>query len=139
MQQDIRCYYSILQHVFRIIGMSLLRPTNNEKSLTPILRGIAKFGRGRDRCSEQISLGGAGKLGRDKDNCSKISDTILYSNIITCITHNSLVSYSTLVPTKNAKSLTQILRGRGKCTLVPTKNAKSLTPLLTEDSEIFGI
>ena len=137
----------------RIVSSSTLVPTKNAKSE-----------RDRGRCSEQLSLGEIAKLWRDKDKCSKISDvTIPFSNNRTCTAHNWFDSSSTFVHTKNAKSLTPILRGIGKmfwgdrdrcreiscvaipysntsqsathslfvpsCTLVPTKNAKSLTPI----------
>ena len=126
------------------ILFSTLVPTTNVKSLTPLYRGTANFG-------------------RDRDRCSKIGDvTIPYSNCSQSIKDSWFIFFSTLVPTTNAKSLTPLYRGTAKfgrdrsrsseiadvtipysnCsqsikdswfvsfpTLVPTTNAKSLTPV----------
>jgi hypothetical protein len=65
--------------------------------------------------SEELPLGWTAKFWRDRDKCSKVSDvTIPNSNISQCTTHNTFVVSSTLVPTKNTKSLIPILRGRAK-------------------------
>ena len=70
-------------------------PTTNAISLTPLYRGTAKFGRDRDRCSE-------------------IEDaTIPYFNCSQSIKDSWFDSYSTLVPTKNAKSSTPLFTGGG--------------------------
>ena len=71
-------------------------PTKNVKSLTPLYRGIAKFGRDRDRCSEIEGV------------------TIPYSNCSQSIKNSWVVSFSAHVPTKNAKSLTPLYRGIAK-------------------------
>ena len=55
---------------------------------------------------------GMAKFGRDRDRCSKRADVIIpYSNTSQSIKDSWFVSSSTLVPTKNAKSLTPLLRG----------------------------
>ena len=55
-------------------------------------------------------LYGVHRVFQDKNKCSKISHvTIPFSNISTCTMHDWFVSTSTVVPTKNGKSLTPIL------------------------------
>ena len=55
------------------------------------------------------------KFGRDRDRCTKIADvTIPYSNTSQSTKHSWFVSSSTLVPTKNAKSLTPLYRWDGE-------------------------
>ena len=71
-----------------LVCLSAHVPTKNAKSLTPLYRGIAKFGRDRDRCSEIEGV------------------TIPYSNCSQCIKDSWFVCFSTLVATKNAKLLT---------------------------------
>ena len=111
-----------------------------------------------DMCVYLSGGGGTAKFGRDRDKCSEIADvTVPYSNCSQSIKDSWFVSSSTLVPTKNAKSLTPLVRGtakfgrdRDKCSEIadvtipysntsqspthswfvsssPTKNAKSLT------------
>ena len=54
---------------------------------------------------------GIAKFGWDRDGCSKIEDvTIPYSNYSQSIKDSWFASFSTLVPTKNAKWLTPLLR-----------------------------
>ena len=88
------CSQSIKDSWF--VCSSILVPTNNAKSLTPLFRGTAKFG-------------------QDGDWCSTIADvTIPYSNCSQSIKDSWFVSSSILVPTKNAKSLTPLFRGTAK-------------------------
>ena len=62
--------------------------------------------------SSIYNIGGTAKFGLDRDRFSKIADvTIPYSNTSQSTTHSWFVSYSTLVPTKNAKSLAPLFRG----------------------------
>ena len=64
------------------VSSSILVPTKNAKSLTPLFKGTAKFG-------------------QDWDWCSKMADvTIPYSNTIQSTTHSWFVYFSTLVPTR---------------------------------------
>ena len=75
------------------ILFSTLVPTTNVKSLTPLYRGTANFG-------------------RDRDRCCKIGDvTIPYSNYSQSIKDSWFIFFSTLVPTTNAKSLTPLFGG----------------------------
>ena len=64
------------------------------KSLTPRLRGIAKFCRDRGRCSKIAGV------------------AIPHSNTSQTATNSLFVTSCTDMPTKNAKSLTPIFRGQ---------------------------
>ena len=60
-------------------------------------------------------LGGTAKFGRDWDRFSEMEDvTIPYSNCSQSIKDSWFVSFPTLVPTTNAKSLTPLYRGTAK-------------------------
>ena len=88
------CSQSIKDSWF--VSFSTLVPTTNAKSLTPVFRG------------------GTAKFGRDRNMCSEIEDfSIPHSNCSQSIKDSWFVSFSTLVPTTNAKSLTPVFRGGG--------------------------
>ena len=142
------CSQSIKDSWF--VSFSTHVPTTNAKSLTPLFRGMAKFGRDRDICSEIEDMSipyfncsqsikdswfvsfsthvpttnaksltplfrGMAKFGRDRDICSEIEDmSIPYSNCSQSIKDSCFVSFSTHVPTTNAKSLTPIFRYLGE-------------------------
>ena len=97
--EDITIPYSNFSQSIKdswVVSFSANVPTTNAKSLTPLYRGTSKFGRARDRCK-------------------KIEDiTIPYSNFSQSIKDSWVVSFSTHVPTKKAKSLTPLYRGDSK-------------------------
>ena len=98
--------------------------TRNAISLTPLFKG------------------GAAKFGCDRDRFSEMEDvTIPYSNCSQSIKDSWFVSSSTLVPTKNAKSLTPLFRGtakfgrdRDKCSEIA-----DVTPTLVKVLHIVGL
>ena len=95
-QQDSSCSNSSQSTTHSwFVSSSILVPTKNVKSLTPLFRGTVKFW-------------------QDRDRRSKIADvTIPYSNCSQSIKDSWFVYSSTRVPTTNAKSYTPLLAGEG--------------------------
>ena len=86
---------------------------------------------------------GTAKFGRDRNRSSEIADvSIPYSNCSQSNKDSWFVSYSTLVPTKNAKSSTPLFRGTAKFGRDRDRRSKMLpfhTPTLVEVLRIVGL